>query len=146
MAERAKNLAPRRTKAAEKGGKNPSIIALYTLPERQDNQTISERTRYIHHSTKHQENLFFASRVTGLPDGRDRASLAMHTEVTNCQNMTRIFRGDGMKYWITTFQATGIALFAGSVVASPTVGIGVFWGAWLIFLGFLFSRLHGGEK
>ena len=51
-----------------------------------------------------------------------------------------------MKYWITTFQATGIALFAGSVVASPTVGFGVFWGAWLIFLGFLFSRLHGGEK
>ena len=51
-----------------------------------------------------------------------------------------------MKYWITTFQATGIALFAGSIVASPTVGIGVFWGVWLILVGFFFSRLKGDDK
>lgn len=51
-----------------------------------------------------------------------------------------------MKYWITTFQATGIALFAGAIIATPTVGIGVFWGAWLIGLGFFFHSLTGGKK
>ena len=51
-----------------------------------------------------------------------------------------------MKYWMTTFQATGIALFAGSVVASPTLGSGVFWGVWLIFLGYFFASLKGERK
>ena len=60
--------------------------------------------------------------------------------------MVIVKREAKMKYWITTFQATGIALFAGSIVASPTVGIGVFWGVWLILVGFFFSRLKGDDK
>lgn len=50
-----------------------------------------------------------------------------------------------MKYWITTFQATGIALFVGSMVASPPVYSGVFWGMWLIGIGFFFYMLTGGK-
>ena len=51
-----------------------------------------------------------------------------------------------MKYWILTFQATGIALFAGSIVASPTVTAGVWWGVWLILIGFFFYVISGGDS
>jgi hypothetical protein len=46
-----------------------------------------------------------------------------------------------MKYWITTFQATGIALFAGALIANPPVPSAVFWGVWLIFVGAFFHHL-----
>lgn len=51
-----------------------------------------------------------------------------------------------MKYWITTFQGTGVALFAGSVIATPTASWGVLWGVWFVLIGFVFSILHGGDK
>ncbi|WP_298068771.1 hypothetical protein [uncultured Mailhella sp.] len=51
-----------------------------------------------------------------------------------------------MKYWVTTFQATGIALFAGAIVATPTSDIAILWGVWLIFLGYIFHELAGGKK
>ena len=51
-----------------------------------------------------------------------------------------------MKYWITTFQATGIALFAGAIVATPTANNAIFWGVWLILIGYFFSSLTGGNK
>ena len=43
-----------------------------------------------------------------------------------------------MKYWITTFQATGVAMFAGSIIATPPNAFLAFWGAWLVLLGFFF--------
>ena len=50
-----------------------------------------------------------------------------------------------MKYWVTTFPATGIALVAGAIVATPTADIAIFWGVWLILIGFFFHRLTGGK-
>lgn len=50
-----------------------------------------------------------------------------------------------MKYWITTFQATGIALFAGAVIAEPAKLNAVFWGIWLIIVGAIFNNLLGGK-
>lgn len=54
--------------------------------------------------------------------------------------------GCGMKYWITTFQMTGIALFVGAMVAETSIPLGVFWGIWLIFIGFIFHSLIGGNN
>lgn len=51
-----------------------------------------------------------------------------------------------MKYWITTFQATGIALFAGAIIATPTANIAIFWGVWLIMIGYFFQSLTGGKQ
>ena len=54
--------------------------------------------------------------------------------------------GVGMKYWITTFQATGIALFAGAIVATPRADSAIFWGVWLILIGYFFHSLTGGKQ
>ena len=60
----------------------------------------------------------------------------------------RIFRvEDGqMKYWITTFQAAGIALFAGAIIAEPPKYNAVYWGVWLILVGAIFNGLMGGKN
>lgn len=50
-----------------------------------------------------------------------------------------------MKYWMTTFQATGIALFAGAIIADPPKLNAVFWGVWLIIVGALFNAIAGGK-
>lgn len=50
-----------------------------------------------------------------------------------------------MKYWITTFQATGIALFAGAVIANRPQEMAIFFGVWFIFLGYVFHALQGGK-
>ena len=46
-----------------------------------------------------------------------------------------------MKYWITTFQTTGIALFAGAVIADPFQPTAIFWGVWLVLVGGFFHHL-----
>ncbi|MCQ2444791.1 MAG: hypothetical protein MJ061_04790 [Mailhella sp.] len=51
-----------------------------------------------------------------------------------------------MKYWITTFQATGVTLFAGAVIAEHDQSIAAFYGAWLIIAGGILNGLFGGGK
>lgn len=54
-------------------------------------------------------------------------------------------RVEAMKYWISTFQMTGVALFVGAMVADEPTLMGVAWGIWLIILGYLFTLLGGKE-
>ena len=44
-----------------------------------------------------------------------------------------------MKYWITTFQATGVAMFVGSLIATPPSYFATFWGVWFVAVGFVFQ-------
>lgn len=48
-----------------------------------------------------------------------------------------------MKYWILTFQGTGIALVAGSLITNPPLLLGSVGGMWLIIMGFLLYLLEG---
>lgn len=51
-----------------------------------------------------------------------------------------------MRYLITTFQALGIALVATATLRIPVSGTGTFIGLWLIFIGFLFYLMIGGDR